>query len=295
MKIGLFSRFLKDENTTYVQGLITMLLQHSEISLVIYEDFYSLLVQQGVVFSRPVDIFSSEEPLLAEKIDYLFSIGGDGTLLNTITVVKDSGVPVLGINLGRLGFLAQLNRNALDRALEDLAAQNYTLNQRTLLQLNSQPALFGNTSFALNEFALQKNHDSSLIIIHTYINGQFLNSYWADGLIVSTPTGSTAYSLSCGGPIVHPQSPVFILTPIAPHNLNIRPVIIPDTETLSFEIEGRSECFLCTLDSRNETIDSQAKLSVCKANFMLNLIEFKHDNFFNTLRNKLSWGTDSRN
>lgn len=225
----------------------------------------------------------------------MLSIGGDGTLLNTLELVRDSGIPVLGINTGRLGLLTDITRDQLNEAFTALETQKYQLDRRTLISLQSDILLFGNANFALNEFAIHKKDTSAMIVIHTYIDDEFVNSYWADGIIVATPSGSTAYSLSCGGPIIYPTTNAFVLTPVAPHNLNVRPVVIPDHCTISFEISGRSDNFLCSLDSRYETIDQHVKLTIKKANFTLNLVRLEETHFFSTIRKKLMWGQDSRN
>ncbi len=232
---------------------------------------------------------------ISGKVDYLISFGGDGTLLDTIAIVKNSNIPVLGINAGRLGFLATVNKNEMEQTVDAILSGAFTLDKRTLLQLDSNNGLFGDNNFALNEFTLHKKATSSMVIIHTYLNGEFLTSYWADGLIVSTPTGSTAYNLSCGGPIIMPSSENFVITPVAPHNLNIRPLVISDHSVLSFEIEGRSDAFLCTLDSRQETIDASIQMAVRKADFSLPLIRLHDSNFLQTIRTKLNWGIDHRN
>ena len=229
------------------------------------------------------------------SIDCLISLGGDGTLLDTVTLVKDTGIPVLGINYGRLGFLANIGKEELNTAFEALVDRKYVLDKRTLLHLDANMPLFDDTPYALNEFSIHKKDTSPMIKIHTYLNGEFLNTYWADGLIVATPTGSTGYSLSCNGPVVFPDSASFVITPVAPHNLNIRPIIVPDNTIVSFEIEGRTDGFLCTLDSRRELVTKEIQLAVKKESFGINLIRLNENNFLQTLRNKLSWGLDKRN
>ena len=233
--------------------------------------------------------------ILIFSIDCLISLGGDGTLLDTVTLVKETGIPVLGINYGRLGFLANIGKEELHSALEALVQRKYVLDKRTLLHLDADIPLFDDCPYALNEFSLHKKDTSPMIKVHTYLNGEFLNTYWADGLIVATPTGSTGYSLSCNGPVVFPESASFVITPVAPHNLNIRPIIVPDNTIVSFEIEGRTDGFLCTLDSRRELVPKEIQLAVKKETFGINLIRFNENNFLQTLRNKLSWGLDKRN
>jgi NAD+ kinase len=225
----------------------------------------------------------------------MISLGGDGTLLDTVTLVRDSGIPILGINYGRLGFLANIGREEIVSAIDAIANRNYVLDKRSLIHLESNVKIFGKTPYALNEFTILKKDSSSMIKIHTYLNGEFLNTYWADGLIVSTPTGSTGYSLSCNGPVVFPDNSSFIITPVAPHNLNIRPIIVPDNTIISFELEGRADEFVCTLDSRREVISKEIQLAVKKEAFYVNLIRLNENNFLQTLRDKLSWGLDKRN
>ena len=225
----------------------------------------------------------------------MISLGGDGTLLDTVTMVRNQDIPLLGINFGRLGFLASIGREELETVVASLKNRTFVEDERTLIHLDSNMPLFGETPYALNEFAIHKLDTSSMIKIHAYLNGEFLNSYWADGLIVATPTGSTGYSLSCNGPIVFPDSGSFVITPVAPHNLNVRPIVVPDDNIISFEIEGRADSFLCTLDSRKEIVQKTIQLAVKKEKFTVSLIRLNENNFLQTLRNKLSWGLDRRN
>ena len=225
----------------------------------------------------------------------IITLGGDGTILKAATLVRDYGIPILGINLGRLGFLARVEKTRLRETLRLLSLGRFTTERRDMLYLESSLPIFGDTPFALNDFTLLKRDTSSMITIHTFINGSYLNSYWADGLIVATPTGSTGYSLSCGGPIVFPGSGNFVVTPVAPHNLNVRPIVLSDDSVISFEIEGRAENFLCTLDSRFETITSVHNLAVRKNAFGIQLVKLPGISFMDTLRSKLNWGEDRRN
>ena len=260
---------------------------------VFFQDFFNQ-VYASINTDCKYSTFNSSEDMEAD-IDCMISLGGDGTLLDTVTLVKDSGIPVLGVNYGRLGFLANIGKEELHPALEALANRKYVLDKRTLIHLDANIPLFGETPYALNEFSLHKKDSSPMIKIHTYLNGEFLNTYWADGLIVATPTGSTGYSLSCNGPVVFPDSASFVITPVAPHNLNIRPIIVPDDNIISFEIEGRTDGFLCTLDSRREIVTKEIQLAVKKESFGVNLIRLNENNFLQTLRSKLSWGLDKRN
>ena len=293
MKIAIYGR---PENTTlspYIKNLF-LKLTALNVTFLLHEPFYNYLKSVINVDVTNINTFKSNE-LLKHKIDYLLSIGGDGTFLETISLVKDSGIPILGINTGRLGFLASVSKDEINTALESLMNKEYTLDQRVLLRLETENKLFGNVNYALNEITIHKKDSSAMISIHAYLNGEYLNSYWADGLIISTPTGSTAYSLSCGGPIVIPDSENFIITPIAPHNLNVRPIVIPDNNTITLKVEGRSPNYLVSLDSRSEIIDSSVELTVKKENFKISLLKLNSQNFLNTIRNKLMWGIDKRN
>jgi NAD+ kinase len=216
-------------------------------------------------------------------------------MLEAVTMVRDSDVPIMGINLGRLGFLASIGKVRISNAIQALIKGQYSIEERRLLHLETNLPLFGEARFALNDFTLLKRDTSSMITIHTYLNGAYLNSYWADGLIIATPTGSTGYSLSCGGPIIFPNSDNFVITPVAPHNLNVRPIIVSDTSVLSFEIEGRADNFLCTLDSRFETVTNDYQLAVRSADFTIKLVQLNGDTYLKTLREKLNWGVDARN
>lgn len=237
----------------------------------------------------------SESGDLDESIDFLISLGGDGTLLDTVTLIRDKNIPVLGINFGRLGFLASLGRDEIETAVHSLITRTMVIDKRSLIHLDGNKPLFGEVPYGLNEFAIHKTDISPMIKIHTYLNGEFLNTYWADGLIVATPTGSTGYSLSCNGPVVFPDSSSFVITPVAPHNLNVRPIVVPDNNVISFEVEGRADHFICALDSRREIVDKKVQLAVRKEAFTLSLVRLNENNFLQTIRNKLSWGLDTRN
>ena len=229
------------------------------------------------------------------KIELFLSIGGDGTLLETVSHIGRHQIPILGINTGRLGFLATISREETEKSLELVLQGRYVLDKRTVLRLESGNDVFGRLNFALNDFTIVKKDTSSMITIHTYIDGEFLNSYWADGIIVATPTGSTGYSLSCGGPLIFPRSGNFVITPVSPHNLTVRPIIMADGAEVSFQIEGRSKKFLVSLDSRIATVDSTVQLRVKKADFTVNLVQLEGQHYFKTLRQKLNWGLDVRN
>lgn len=229
------------------------------------------------------------------KVDLFFSLGGDGTLLECVTHVGKTGIPIFGINTGRLGFLATVGREEIDEAMDMIFQKEYDIDERVLLSLHSDRDLFGGFGYALNDFTLVRKDSSSMITVHTFIDGEFLNSYWADGIIVATPTGSTGYSLSCGGPLVFPGSECFVITPVSPHNLTVRPIVVPDASEITFRVEGRSKKFIVSLDSRMETVDESAKLMVKKANIRVNLVQLCGQHYFKTLRQKLNWGLDARN
>jgi NAD+ kinase len=292
MRIAIYSRGLEADQQNGIKLLLGELAAY-KIEPVIFQDFFNQFYST-INFGDKYSTFNSPEDLI-EDIECIISLGGDGTLLDTVTFVRDTGIPVLGINYGRLGFLASIGKDELHTAVEALVKRTYMLDRRTLLHLDANMPLFGKTPYALNEITIHKKDTSPMIKIHTYLNGEFLNTYWADGLIVATPTGSTGYSLSCNGPVIFPESQSFVITPVSPHNLNIRPIIVADDNIISFEVEGRTDGFLCTLDSRREIVDKDVQLAVRKESFGINLIRLNENNFLQTLRNKLSWGLDKRN
>ena len=292
MRIAIYSRGIENNQHNDMELLLEEL-NACKAEPVFSQDFFNQFYST-VKFKGKYSTFSSSDDL-DDSIDCLISLGGDGTLLDTVALVRDKEIPVLGINYGRLGFLANIGKEDLHSAIKSLVERTYVLDKRTLIHLDADIPLFGKTPYGLNEFTIQKTDSSSMIKIHTYLNGEFLNTYWADGLIVATPTGSTGYSLSCNGPVVFPDSRSFVITPVAPHNLNIRPIIIPDDNIISFEVEGRTDSYICTLDSRREVVPKEAQLAIKKENFEINLIRLNENNFLQTLRNKLSWGLDKRN
>lgn len=291
MRIAIYGRKYNESATMYMQQLIDCLIEN-QVDIVIYSAFYAFLSPR-VSLPKNVEVFTSHDEL--QDVKYLISVGGDGTLLDTVTFVRDSGIPIIGINMGRLGFLASIAKQEIKTAVESLMKGHFTLDKRSLIRVESNIPLFGGVNYGLNEVTIHKKDTSSMIIVHAYLNGEFLNSYWADGLILATPTGSTGYSLSCGGPIIFPNSENFVITPISPHNLNVRPIIISDNQVITFEVEGRSAHYLATLDSRTETLETTTQLAVRKENFELNLIRLSTENYLGTLRNKLMWGLDTRN
>jgi len=292
MKIAIYSRGMENSQLQDINLLLEELLSYGA-EPVIFQDFFNTFYS-AINLEGKYSTFNSSDDL-DSSIDCMISLGGDGTLLDTVTLVRDSGIPVLGINYGRLGFLANLGKEDIHTAIDAIANRKYVLDKRSLLHLDANIPLFGQTPYALNEFSLHKKDSSPMIKIHTYLNGEFLNTYWADGLIVATPTGSTGYSLSCNGPVVFPDSSSFVITPVAPHNLNIRPIVVPNNTIVSFEVEGRTDGFLCTLDSRREIVTKEIQLAVKKEAFDITLIRMNENNFLQTLRSKLSWGLDKRN
>src|SRR5688572_19806032 len=238
-------------------------------------------------------IYNPGEPL--DDIQLFISIGGDGTLLESVTHIGRLEIPILGINTGRLGFLATISKDEAETSLQKFFQGAFSLDKRALLKLETSKDIFGHLNFALNDFTVVKKDSSAMITIHTYIDGEFLNSYWADGIIVSTPTGSTGYSLSCGGPLIFPRSGNFVITPVSPHNLTVRPIVVSDASEITFQVEGRSKKFLASLDSRVASVDSSVKLKVAKADFKVNLVQLEGTHYFKTLRQKLNWGLDIRN
>ncbi|MCC6288351.1 MAG: NAD kinase [Chitinophagaceae bacterium] len=291
MKIAIYSRGGESVNNDDVL-LLFKELEKQKITFVIFHEFF-----EQIRHTIPVDDHNtfSEASELDDSYECVLSMGGDGTMLDTLTFIRDSNIPVLGINFGRLGFLATIGKHELREAVTSLANRTYLIDKRSLIHLDANIPLFGETPYGLNEFAIHKKDTSSMIKIHTYLNGEFLNTYWADGLIVATPTGSTGYSLSCNGPVVFPESASFVITPVAPHNLNVRPIIIPDNNIVSFEVEGRTDQFICALDSRREIVSKETQIAIKREAFSLSLIRLNENSFLQTLRNKLSWGLDKRN
>jgi NAD+ kinase len=292
MKIAIYSRGVDKDNMPELNRLFQEITRQ-QIEPVFFQDFFNQ-IYCSLELTGQYSTFSSHEDLPAD-IDAMISLGGDGTMLDTVTFIGDSGIPILGINFGRLGFLANIGKDEISKAIDSISNREYIVDKRSLIHLDANLPLFGKAPFALNEFTIHKKDISPMIKIHTYLNGEFLNTYWSDGLIVSTPTGSTGYSLSCNGPVIFPESSSFVITPVSPHNLNIRPIVVPDDNIISFEVEGRTDGFLCTLDSRRELVNLEAQLAVRKESFEIKLIRMNENNFLQTLRNKLSWGLDKRN
>lgn len=292
MTIALYARPVKDNHADYVKTLSTRL-NKENITLVIHSVYFAYLKKE-FGFNLDIPTFTTHEDLKKQKPDYLISLGGDGTMLETVDLVREIGIPVLGVNTGRLGFLASVYKEDFTAAIDKLINKKFTIDARCLLQLCSPRNLF-DLDLALNECTLIKKDTSAMMSIDVEINGVFLNSYWADGLIIATPTGSTAYSLSCGGPLIVPTSESFILTPIAPHNLNVRPMVICSSSEISLKIRGRDKQNIISLDSRIANLQTDEEVILKKAPYNFNLINLDGQHFFNTLRNKLMWGLDKRN
>lgn len=293
MQVVVYSKILKEKDIPHIQTLFDAL--HEEgINAYVYGPYLKQL-KGRIKFKRDVGIFEGYLDFRVKKLDFFITLGGDGTILAALLHVRDAKVPIVGINLGRLGFLASIEKRRIGQAIGMLKRGMYAIDERRMLYLESNLPIFSNIRFALNDCTLLKRDTSSMITIHTYINGDYLNSYWADGIIIATPTGSTGYSLSCGGPIIFPGSGNFVITPVAPHNLNVRPIVISDDSVVSFEIEGRTETFLCTLDSRFETITSEHQLAIRRNDYPIRLVQLLDVGFLQTIRNKLAWGIDTRN
>ena len=291
MTIAIFGSPYPEHFSKYIQHLIKKL-ETEHINLIIEEEF-SIFLENNIRFNKSISTFNSYETL-KNKADFLLSIGGDGTLLKAVTYVRESEIPIMGINTGRLGFISSISADQIDDAITDILKGNYKINERTLLKLSSDKNLFKEKNFALNEVAVSKKDTSSMIRIDAYVDDEFLNTYWADGLVVSTPTGSTGYSLSCGGPIIMPGTNNIIITPNAPHNLNVRPIVIDDNSVVKLKIEDRDQLALVSLDSRSRAFDSETELIIKKASFKIKLVQPQNNSFTTTIRHKLMWGLDKR-
>ena len=291
MTIAVYARNTKDNHLDYLEQLL-LLSPKENFEVIVFKPFLDY-IKSSHFNTFNFETYSNSEELIS-KADVVICLGGDGTMLETLEFVRKSGIPVLGVNTGRLGFLATVYKEDFTKAIKLLAKEKYTLDKRELIELNNGTDYFKDVNYALNECTIHKKESSPMININTYVDGVFLNSYFADGLIVSTPTGSTAYSLSCGGPIMVPDSENFIITPIAPHNLNVRPIVISNNKLISFKVSGRSDSFNVSLDSRTQTFQNQSELIIKKANFKFNMINLEGQHFFETLRNKLLWGIDKR-
>ena len=290
-KIAVFGRKIKENQINTVIEIFKKL-DNLNCTLVIYKMLFDCL-KDKMVFKSKIILFSTHKDI--EGCSFLLSIGGDGTLLDTISYIRDSGIPVMGLNIGRLGFLANTTLDNFENAIHLILKNNYNIDKRSLIKIDSNQNFFNDINYALNEVSILKSDTSSMIKIDVHINDLFLNTYWADGIIVATPTGSTAYSLSCGGPIIVPDSNSFIITPVASHNLTVRPIVISDRSRLKLTIDADNSPYLISLDSRKIKTSKQIDINLVKGDFTFNLIKLNEDNFFSTIRNKLMWGIDKRN
>ena len=293
MKVAIFGQYYQNDTRPIIKDIFVFF-NRNNVELVIEEKFLEILYKEDIV-AKKYNTFASHKDL-DSSFDILISIGGDGTILRAATFIRDSGIPILGVNAGRLGFLAKVQKENIEAFLQIVLEKKYTISERTLLSMDCSPNCSEiNINFAMNEVSVSRKDTTSMITIETYLNGEYLNSYWADGLIISTPTGSTGYSMSCGGPILTPDVKALVITPIAPHNLNARPLVIPDDTEIKLKISGREEQYLVSLDSRITSINNNSELVIKKTPFTINMVEIPEETFLKTLRNKLLWGEDKRN
>ncbi|MGV4461627.1 NAD kinase [Ornithobacterium rhinotracheale] len=293
-KIALYG---KRTTTTYLGDLIPVFLEkirEKGILFQIEKEFYEVLKNIENINLDGVEVFSAHDELW-QDLDYFFTFGGDGTILSAVTFVRDSQVPIVGVNTGRLGYLASIHKNDLIPNLEAIFAKDYNISERSLLEVHRSDDGTLECPFALNELSVMRKETTSMISVDAYINGELLNSFWADGLIIATPTGSTGYSLSCNGPIISPENSNFVITPIAPHNLNVRPIVIPDKEHLKLKVKSRVSHYSLSLDSRLVSLKTTTEIMVKRASFVVKIVELKHNSYLETLRQKLFWGVDNRN
>ncbi len=293
MKIALFGKKNIAQNIVYLKQLFDVLDHEDNVYVTIQHDYFKQLKKHLNLPDNTETFYGYDD--LDKTCDFMLSIGGDGTLLDTVTVIRDSGIPVLGINMGRLGFLSSVNKDFIIEAMHMLLAGKYRLDKRTMLSVKTPCDRFDQLNIALNEVTIRHYGNPCLISIRVYVDGNFMNTFWADGLIISTPTGSTGYSLSCGGPIIAPHSNTFVITPIATHNLTVRPVVIPDNGEIKLTVTARTGKYIVGLDARYENLDTSVDLILKKSSFAFNLILLENEDFFSTIRDKLNWGIDSRN
>ncbi|MCE2712109.1 MAG: NAD kinase [Cryomorphaceae bacterium] len=292
MNVAIYGRKPNKQNLSDFKAVIDLIDSYGW-NLVLEKDLKETLIDK-IGLTKKTDVFSSHLDF-NKGIDLTLSIGGDGTFIKTVGFVRDSGVPILGINTGRLGFLANISRDQIEYTMNQVKLKKYDFQKRSLLRVKTEEDLFGEDNFALNEVTFHKKDTASMVTVHASLDNKYLNSYWADGLIVATPTGSTAYNLSCGGPIITPGCQVHILTPIAPHNLNVRPMVVPDHLPIKLSLEGRDRKCLISLDGNSKSIKQGEEVIVTKAEFMINVVKFEDNNFLDTIRNKMLWGIDKRN
>jgi NAD+ kinase len=291
MRIAIYGRQFNQDALPYIQEVFDNLAQHGT-EIYVHQQLHQHL--QDKIKTVQYKMLDSDKNIKG-FIDLFLTLGGDGTLLDMVNVIRDTGIPVIGINFGRLGNLASINKSDIAAAIFAVVNNQFTLDSRELISIDSEQHIFGDDNFALNDITIHKRDDAAMITTEVFLDDEFLNAYWGDGIIISTATGSTAYSLSCGGPIIFPKSNSIVITPIAPHNLNVRPIVLPDSCTLHINVECRSNNFLISCDSRTSVIDKTMRFSIHKAGFQLNLIRLNNENYLSTLRNKLLWGLDARN
>lgn len=294
MKIAIYGQYYHNNTQESIETLLDVL-SHKKVSVFVENEFFNIIKHESKQPSK-LDDFETFK-VLDDSYTLLISIGGDGTILRAITYVRNLSIPIVGINTGRLGFLATIQTNQIESAIDDIIKGNYKISERTLLSVETQPMNkdLTATNFALNEIAISRKNTTSMITVETHLNNEYLTSYWADGLIISTPTGSTGYSLSCGGPVITPDAGNFVLTPIAPHNLNARPLVIPDDTEIQLKVDGREEHYLISLDSRIATLHNSTVVTIKKADFEIKMVELLQESFIDTLRKKMLWGEDKRN
>ncbi|WP_318642597.1 NAD kinase [Flavobacterium ardleyense] len=294
MKVAIYGQYYQESTRPIIRDILSFF-NEKKIEMIIEESFLAKIYEKELA-SRPYTTFSSYKDL-DSSFDLFISIGGDGTILRAATLVRDSGIPVLGINAGRLGFLATVQKDNIHEFLQFIIEEKYTTSARTLLSLKCEPDVesIGELNFAMNDVTVNRKDTTSMITIETFLNGEYLSSYWADGLIMSTPTGSTGYSLSCGGPVLTPAVSSLVLTPIAPHNLTARPLVIPDDTEIRLRVTGREDQFLVSLDSRTFSVKNESVLTITKTPFKINMVEIPEESFLKRLRTKLLWGEDKRN
>ena len=294
MKVAIYGQYYLNSTEPIIKDIFVFF-NKNNVEMVIEASFLKMLYEKKIV-QKEYKTFSSHTEI-DSSFEMLISIGGDGTILRAVTMVRDSGVPILGINAGRLGFLATVQKENIAAFMQFVIEKKYTISKRTLLSVAISPEndAIKEMDFAMNEISVSRKDTTSMITIETYLNDEFLNSYWADGLIIATPTGSTGYSLSCGGPILTPTVKGLVITPIAPHNLNARPLVVPDETEIRLRVSGREEQYLVSLDSRIASVKNESILTIKKTPFEINMVEIPEETFLKTLRNKLLWGEDRRN
>lgn len=290
MRVGVNGREMAEENIPLVLDVLQRMVRHG-MEPQLTGGLTEWLGRKGVSVKYPV---LTPEMMSGPDLDLCIGLGGDGTLLDTVALVGRSGIPILGINLGRLGFLSNVRLEDVDGALADLRSGRYSLQDRSLLEVIDHTDELGVHNFALNEVSISKRDSASMIAVHVHLGADYLNTYWADGLIIATPTGSTAYSLSCGGPILYPTSDALVINPISPHNLNVRPFVVPDHFTIRLQLEARSDKCLLNLDSRSVTVDGDSQVTIRRAPFTVKMVQLEDQDFLHTLRTKLHWGLDQR-